>query len=477
MLRQQAAEEKDQEEKKQRLKALEELRDKGEVEQDVYEKMVRELGGEEGKERKKGLDFDALARARRGEHTDGADDVKEEDAEKEEEVPEDVDDEFEKVLGAEKEGGLSALQKKEKDDDDEDEVKKKKGNLAAAAGRRLTRDEIIRQMKAARAAAAGVESEEAQAQPQQAPEPSLGTRFKKIGADIPTAEKKRFVERDEKSGRWREVLLTTDKDGKAKRKVRWLKDDEARRHQIATGSAAEKEIKPLGADMDEQVAAAKANVAAAAPVQQEEDEDSDIFEGAGTDYNPLAGIEDGSSGSESDSDEGEIKSAKPKSTSESISHAQEDKPARPRDYFSTGKASTKAVEQAKNDRESYTKQLTEDPTILAAIKRAANLRAAQEQSETSDKNDGAPSSARHRLLEEAARAERLDAADMDMGFGSSRFGDEEDEDEFTREGLAEWGEEGKKEGGGPKRKRGKKKRKGDGEKAEDVMRVLEGRRK
>ena len=75
-----------------------------------------------------------------------------------------------------------------------------------------------------------------------------------------------------------------------------------------------------------------------------------------------------------------------------------------------------------------------------------------------------------------------DAEDMDMGFGSSRFADEEDfEDKKIK--LSKWGGDDVRDedGGGigdgkGKRKRGPKKRKGDGNNAADVMRVLEKRK-
>jgi hypothetical protein len=73
-----------------------------------------------------------------------------------------------------------------------------------------------------------------------------------------------------------------------------------------------------------------------------------------------------------------------------------------------------------------------------------------------------------------------DAQDMDMGFGSSRFADEEDFEE-KKVKLSEWGgkdddDEGGKGDAKGKRKRGPKKRKGDVNSAADVMRVLERRK-
>nr|POE76643.1 hypothetical protein CFP56_79329 [Quercus suber] len=72
-----------------------------------------------------------------------------------------------------------------------------------------------------------------------------------------------------------------------------------------------------------------------------------------------------------------------------------------------------------------------------------------------------------------------------MGFGSSRFEDEQDGDggSGAKIKLSEWNgadddgwEEGDGKGGG-KKKRKPKKRKGDVNNAADIMRVIEGRKK
>ncbi|KAJ2970073.1 hypothetical protein NQ176_g8357 [Zarea fungicola] len=72
-----------------------------------------------------------------------------------------------------------------------------------------------------------------------------------------------------------------------------------------------------------------------------------------------------------------------------------------------------------------------------------------------------------------------DAEDMDMGFGTSRYEDEEDfQDQDIK--LSAWGDDddgadGGQGGGGKKRKRNRK-RKGDANSAADVLRVMEQRR-
>ena len=74
-----------------------------------------------------------------------------------------------------------------------------------------------------------------------------------------------------------------------------------------------------------------------------------------------------------------------------------------------------------------------------------------------------------------------DDEDLDMGFGTSRFADEEDFDD-SKVKLSTWGDkdddgEGQSKGGQSKRKRGPKKRKGDANNAADVLRVMEARKK
>lgn len=104
---------------------------------------------------------------------------------------------------------------------------------------------------------------------------------------------------------------------------------------------------------------------------------------------------------------------------------------------------------------------------MAALKRAATLRpGAPSDREDGDEGKQETSLRQKNFLEEVRRREAQDAMDMDVGFGSSRIEDEEDEEGVVFE-----------EGGSNKRKRGPKKRKGNKESASDVMRVLDGRKK
>ncbi|KAK5013476.1 hypothetical protein LTR39_003629 [Cryomyces antarcticus] len=245
------------------------------------------------------------------------------------------------------------------------------------------------------------------------------------------------------------------------------------------------------------------------------DEDDDIFEGVGHAYNPLGntGDEDDSS-SEKEDDEvqkvgkTEVDVSEPQNGSaasqpsalSSPASTTEPEPAptptvpppafaavsepprtTTRNYFGDADSSTATAETAVAP--------VIDPTFLAALKRAGKMDALQ--SADVEGEDGEPD------VNAVVEAERLkrratmlasadrDMDDMDLGFGSSRFGDEEDAEGGPRIKLSKWkgtvgdddDEDGKGPGkGGAKRKRGSKKRKGDKDSAADVLRVMEARK-
>jgi hypothetical protein len=200
----------------------------------------------------------------------------------------------------------------------------------------------------------------------------------------------------------------------------------------------------------------------------------------GDDYDPLAGLGDDSDDSEDEGEEGEV--SEDKSTKETTDKEVKQpepgsmappprpkQPTAPRNYFSTPLPS--------QEQTSTQPAGLSDPTLLAALKKASSLNATSLTSEEKTTEEKAKEEKRRRMLQQYDR----DAQDMDMGFGSSRFADEEDFEE-KKVKLSEWGgdddgdEDGGKGDGKGKRKRGPKKRKGDGNNAADVMRVLEQRK-
>lgn len=426
-----------------RIKALEEMVKLGQIDQATFDNLRRELGvGGDIKSTHmvKGLDMDLLRRIKAGEDVSQA-------AEKPAPPPatEDIDEEFERLMEETGHAELAAAPKQQKE--------KKKGTMAPPPTKPKTRDEILRELRASRAAVAA---------PAPPPQSTLGSKFKKLSENKP--EKKRFVERDE-TGRRREVLLITDAQGNTKRKTRWLeKPIEAPAPTAGELPMPDKTVKPLGMDVPADIAAR--NAAQLAP----EDDDDDIFAGVGDDYDPLAGIED-NDGSSSDED-GELADSTTRKL-EKVVEGEENKepaatataPAKPRNYFATATSATREEKPA--DRSN---PLIKDPTILAALKRAAALRQASPTAEGGEDQSSDTALRHKRFIEEARRRDAMDAADMDMGFGGSRNEDGEEEDDSA---LLDFDDDDR----GKKRKRGPKKKKGDKDSVADVMRVVEGRKK
>ncbi|KAI9840729.1 MAG: hypothetical protein M1837_001352 [Sclerophora amabilis] len=447
-----------------RVQALEETMKLGQIDRATFEKLRDQItGGKlESTHLVKGLDYKLLERVKKGEDVFKSTSTADEQPEIQGNA-EDVDEEFEKL----EEKELAPIVK--------EKAKKKSGEMAPPpvpiAGKKRSRDEILAELKASRQAAA---AEKAAAQP------SLGPKFRKVGAK---KERKSRIERDEKG---REVLITVDEDGRVKRKVRRAQVDQtsAAHNQKNELLMPDTAVAPLGMEVP----------AGAAPVSPTaEAEDVDIFEGVGEDYDPLAGLdEDDSTDEEGETPEGPPKSKQPLSPpslppldkvsgqtpsasppplSSTEPMALPTLPQGSRNYFGPSSSST-PIQEPSNP-------LT-DPTILAALHKASSKNLNATSATTGDGDDDA-AERRARLLASHDR----DDEDMDLGFGSSRFGDEDEEGEAGKIKLSVWGNwkggggEGKQDGdgkGGTKRKRGPKKRKGDKDSAADVMKVMEGRK-
>lgn len=421
----------------------------GQIDEATFEKLRADIGiGGDVKSTHmvKGLDWKLLQRVKAGEDVTKEPEPEVETA-KEGEDEVNVDDEFDRVF-EEKEDTIRPLEKEEK-------VKKSSMPPPPPPGPKKTRDQILKDLKASRLAAA-----------QQPPEPTLGEKFKKIGEG--KGEKKRFIEKDEK-GRRREVLLTTDAEGKTKRKVRWI-DKPGEQNGDGRGGQLlmpDKESKPLGMEVPADISL-KTSCAAS------EEEDDDIFAGVGAEYNPLADIGEDESSSSSES-EGEVKDKptivseerrkgheeqKEASTEDTVD-ASSSQQKKTRNYFSSTSTEPTTEEPSQNP-------FSTDTTILAALKRAANIRQSSPSATDASDEDADSSARQKKFLDEARKRDMQDSMDMDIGFGGSRFGDEEDEE------GAIWAD---KKGESNKRKRGPKKRKGDKDSSADVMKVLEGRKK
>ncbi|EFE33203.1 uncharacterized protein ARB_07955 [Trichophyton benhamiae CBS 112371] len=427
---------KEADDREERVRGLEELLKLGQIDQPTFDKLRAEIGvgGDISSTHLiKGLDWQLLKRVKAGE------DITAKSQDPTPEIPND-DDEFERILEEKEKDKVESVEIRGKD--------KKKGNLAPLAqvgSKKMTRDEILKHLKASRLAQSTQ------------PEPSLGSKFKKIGST--ETKKKRWVETDA-SGRRKEILVITDADGKTKRKVRWLdKQDGANAHLLSV----DKNAKPLGMDVPAEVLARMKPTDAL-----EAEDDEDIFAGVGDDYNPLVNAaDDESTSSEEESDKRDASTPKEHPSRSAVGTHDEHKPSSTlrRDYFATGKAKREPepFEQESTDRSN---PLMSDPTIREALKKAATIRTREPISDDDTNDVDKRSAEKHKsFLEEAKRREMEDALDMDMGFGDSRFGDD-DEEEFLPQGSSQ-----------NKRKRGPKKKKGDKNNVSDVLSVLQGRGK
>ena len=364
----------------------------------------------------KGLDFKLLGKMRRGEDVDT--EPPHEEAEPGEPPPE-VDDELDYVLDKD----VEARQK------DQTEAEPEHPEVETQS---ISRDEILRRLKEGRNAIAVLAS---------APEVSLGDKFKKVAASEKQGKKK-YVETV--NGRRREVLIITKKDGSTKRKTRWIDPECTSNNENAA---------PLGMEVPAEFAAKQK---ALLEQQAIDDENDDIFVDV-ADYDPLQGLDSGSD----DSDPGEV-------TKKKVESAPVAKEAggRARNYFSI--RDDAAPDEAKFS------SIKNNPNLMAALKRAAALRKGEEEGQESQETESAPTdpdqAERHKkFLARLKQQEREDNQDVDLGFGESRFGDD-DEDGPIYDGEEERDEKSK-------RKRGPRKRKGDKDSVADVMGVLEGRKK
>lgn len=417
-----------------RIKALEESLKKEEIDQETFDRLQSQIAGGDlsSTHLVKGLDRKLLERVRKGENVYGDGDTKEEESEPED----DVDEEFDEL----EEKEIAAVTK---------EKTAKKGQLSTASlnpSKKRTRDQILAEMKAARDAAKAKE------------DTGLGSRFKRIGAKIPGTR----IERDKKG---REVLIVVDEDGHEKRKVRKIQPEAETEEALLRAKEMmmpDKDAKPLGMEVPEQYRK---------QVEEPEDEDVNIFDDVGDDYDPLAGLEE----EDSEDEDGEVieKKAQLSETEKEDKVAMPPPPlpatkAEPRNYFKDSKTRLVSSESLKAPSMS-------DPAIQAALKKAASLNPISRSTEEDDEAAKAKAERHKKMLQSNDR----DAEDMDMGFGTSRFEDEEDFEE-TKVKFSEWGreadEDGHGGGGGSKRKRCPKKRKGNANNAADVMRVVEKRR-
>lgn len=439
-------------EREARIKALEEQVKLGQIEQTVFEQLRDEItGGDVGATHLvKGLDMKLLERVRRGEDVfnntpkpgDGEEHIDTEGPSLDE------DQEFDKL----EQQGVARIER---------EKISKKGEMAPpplpvpVAGVKRSRNDILAELRAQRQAAAESKASEAS---------RLGSKFKKLGGK---GQESSRIERDEHG---REVLITVDENGKVKRKVRKIAVEE--KPKGAALPMPDKNQKPLGMEVPR---------LPTPPPPEENDDDDDIFEGVGDSYDPLGAAEnDDDADSDSDDAEDKVSETEKPSEAQVRLNSQESKqassplPQPKRNYFN--EVPSTAPAEAKEKTAPF-----QDPTILAALKRAAALeKRSTENNEARSAEEPQKSTAAQRLL---GTGRDRDYDDLDMGFGGSRGEDEDDGEDGAKIKLSQWkgagadDEDDEDDGkGGKQRKRGKKKRKGDKNSAADVMKVIASRK-
>ncbi|THX33082.1 hypothetical protein D6C78_08690 [Aureobasidium pullulans] len=453
-------------EKAARIKALEEQVKLGQLDNATFEALRDQItGGDVGATHLvKGLDRKLLERVRRGEDVLGGGKPT---------TDEDLEDEFEKF----EEKEVARVER---------ERVVKKGEMAPpppVAGAKRSRDQILAELKAQR---------KVQADARLAARPELGDKFRAVGSSQASSR----VEVDSKG---REVLITTDEHGNVKKKVR----------KIQAPVEVPAQAAPSHKFLDEGV-----TVPAPKPVEKpveaaKEDSDDDIFDGVGDAYDPLGGIGDDDDEDSSDDEDGEVpeKLSKPITTSappasKSPSSETEATPATeatkamppppppsqptaPRNYFASTTTTTSETAEPSAPQNPFN-----DAAFLAAIKKAGALSNISLSLNASSDDPSAPESAEAKELRLQKRAQMLAASDrdmddMDLGFGSSRFGDEEEGEEGgKRVKLSTWkgtggddyDEDDGGEGGNKEKKKRGRKRRGDKNNAQDVLGVMERRK-
>lgn len=467
-------------EKEARIHALAKKVVDGDLEEEEFERLREEIAaGDVGSTHLvRGLDRKLLERVRRGE--DVLSGEKGEGGEMQDEVKgggKAEDDEFEELEERE-------VTAKEKD------RREKKGELnerakveiKQVAGVKRSRDAILAELKAKRAA-------EAQARIQARPE--LGDRFRAI-------EDRREKPKVIIDTKGREVIITKDENGRVKKKVRKVVPEEKR-----------EENKPVKF-LDEGVIVPETKMI----VEEEEDLPDAMFDDVEDEYNPLAGLggddDDGSSSSDGravengEVEDGEVKEATPASnappplleaklsTGDSAATDSRPAPARPRNYFSSTRKDSEGETTATESNP------FKDTNFLSAITRASDMAkfkmnlsqgengAEQKVAADEGESEGEDEDTRIERMEKEARLKKKqqmlmasmgrDDEDLDMGFGGGRF-DEDDGDDDGKIKLSEWGrdEDDGDKGGGKgkqKKKRTRGKRKGDKNNAQDVLDVM-----
>lgn len=454
-----------------RIKALEEQMKLGQIPVETFEALRDEITGGDisNTHLVKGLDRKLLERVRRGENV-----LEPGNGPVIGGPPPDLDEQLDKIGEKEVEHFM-----REKTD--------KKGNVASSAaliGRKRTRDQILAELKSQREAARHSKASV-----------MLGDKWRKVGE-----QRKGKIEVDH---RGREVLITIDEDGVVKKKVRKVTSQslsnlgpEASMSLNAAGMVGTGVDSPKSAIGQE--------------TRYDEAEEDDIFEGVGTEYNPIGDDDDEDDDDEDDEDEGvneddhNEKSAELDNDGSEVdtttfmpanqSSATEKSPKDVRDAQAAQEFVEKSVPPTAKRNYFKDVAVTEEAEtinrfvgIRNVLTKAAKLDTPNEEEDSvgSDEESRKEQEARRQKHARMLAQKDRDLEDMEMGFGSSRFEDEEDAESDGKVRLSQWKDRADCDGGwdeeggkskASKNKRRAKRRKGDVNNAADIMRVIEARK-
>jgi hypothetical protein len=285
---------------------------------------------------------------------------------------------------------------------------KKRGEMAPPA---KTRAELLEELRKIRQVA------------KEAAQPSLGSKFRKIGERSKTQERENGMK----------VKHIVGTDGKVKRKVK--RGDKEKR-----GKLDMRRTDAILMGMMPPPSNAK---------PAEEEEDDDIFAGAG-EYDPLAGLGDDEDFAEDKDTKRQNQDSTSKDMATNPPEASKEQPPPPTNYFPDSPSTPTDDITTYKPPDSTTDLLTSNPSLAAALAKASKL------DPVKNKEEGEREKRRRAIVE----AHDRDSYDIDMGFGgSTNFADDDDED------VAAGGS------GSKKRKRGKKK--GDKNNADVVGKIVE----
>ncbi|KAI5797915.1 hypothetical protein DFH27DRAFT_595322 [Peziza echinospora] len=387
----------------------------------------------------KGLDFALLKRVRGGEDVMRGVIAGKEGEDKAEKEAGNVNGDEGKEAGGDEEGeDVDELEQELDKALEKEVVPAEKKDKPKKVGKKVTREDLLAELKRQRAEIAAAKKAEATATALPPP-PVLGARFKKIGAP---KEKKVKVKVREKLGTMK------------KKKMTWEEKKVFRAEQRLEQEA--KEAAPLG--MLPPALPAGGRNGEEKVGGEDDDDDMDIFDDAGRDYDPLAGLQDDSSSDDDFLEDDDEESNRPAKAAKTEPSPKAEKPLKsstpsslmpppppPPQQQQPPHTQTQTQTQTQKSKINYFNEkddqdedtsykpptsasalFTSNPELAEALAKASKLAASATTATTiTTPEDLEKEKRRKAMLEGYDR----DAMDMDMNFGGSRDWGEDEEDE------------------------------------------------